>query len=150
MPIANADASACRSLCHGIRAACATSKYVLCLDDDVQLHRSTLTDLVTRLERDPTFFMATGYPFDVPAAGAGLLAYCVLVYHLPLLIAFATSDVTLNVWGGCMLLPLRHLRHDSYGIMRVRPCLLSKCHVCVVARLAVSGMDPVRISLQKL
>jgi hypothetical protein len=47
-----------------------------------------------------------------------------LVYHLPLLIAFATRDVTLNVWGGCMLMPLQHLREDTYGIMRVRLALL--------------------------
>lgn len=106
------------NICHGIRAAAAGNKYVLCLDDDVQLHRDTLSTFVARLERDPSFFMATGYPFDVPARGSGFLPYCTLVYHLPLIIAFSLSDVTLNVWGGCMLLPLEHLRNDTYGFMQ--------------------------------
>lgn len=58
-----------------------------------------------------------GYPFDVPEAGASLLTYCCLVYHLPLVIAFSVRQRTSFVWGGCMLLPLADLRSDAHGIM---------------------------------
>jgi len=107
-----------RSLCHGVAVASARSKYVLCVDDDVQLHQHTLTTLVSRLEGDASLFVATGVPFDVPAPGSGLLTYCMLVYHLPILIAFSVLETTFNVWGGCMLLPLDALRSDRYGIVR--------------------------------
>lgn len=63
---------------------------------------------------------AAGYPLDVPPPGAGLLTYAVLVYHLPLLIGFSLRPRAPFVWGGCMLLPLAHLRADTYGIMAVR------------------------------
>lgn len=59
----------------------------------------------------------TGYPFDVPEAGASLLTYCCLVYHLPLVIAFSVRQRTSFVWGGCMLLPLADLHSDARGIM---------------------------------
>lgn len=61
-----------------------------------------------------------GYPLDIPPPGAGLLTYAVLVYHLPLLIGFSLRPRAAFVWGGCMLLPLAHLRADTYGIMAVR------------------------------
>ncbi|EIE26447.1 hypothetical protein COCSUDRAFT_58985 [Coccomyxa subellipsoidea C-169] len=92
-------------------------KWILCLDDDVLLHPTTLNDLVAAAEADPTSFMVTGYPFDVPEAGASLLTYCCLVYHLPLVIAFSVRQRTSFVWGGCMLLPLADLRSDANGIM---------------------------------
>lgn len=102
----------------GISQCSAASKYVLCLDDDVSLHPSTISMLVDVLERDPTLFMATGYPFDIPPARCGLLTYCVLVYHLPLLIAFSLFQRTRFVWGGCMMLRLGNLRGDKFGILQ--------------------------------
>ena len=63
--------------------------------------------------------MAAGYPFDVPAPGSSLLTYCVLAYHLPLLVAFSTRQRIQFVWGGCMVLPLGPLRDDRYGIVKV-------------------------------
>ena len=63
--------------------------------------------------------MAAGYPFDVPAPGSSLLTYCVLAYHLPLLVAFSTRQRIQFVWGGCMVLPLEPLRDDRYGIVKV-------------------------------
>lgn len=68
-----------------------------------------------------------GYPLDIPPPGAGLLTYAVLVYHLPLLIGFSLRPRAAFVWGGCMLLPLAHLRADTYGIMAVR--WGNRCHM---------------------
>ncbi|KAK9841846.1 hypothetical protein WJX81_007075 [Elliptochloris bilobata] len=101
----------------GVRAARPGHKWVLCLDDDIELHPRSLADLVAAAEADPAAFMATGYPLDIPPPGAGLLTYAVLVYHLPLLIGFSLRARAAFVWGGCMLLPLAHLRADTYGIM---------------------------------
>jgi len=69
-----------------------------------------------------TGMLLVGYPLDIPPVGAGLLTYAVLVYHLPLLIGFSLRPRAAFVWGGCMLLPLAHLRADTYGIMAVRWC----------------------------
>ena len=54
--------TAARSIVTGVKAASSQSKYVLCLDDDVILHPSTLQSLVKKLENDPSAFMATGMP----------------------------------------------------------------------------------------
>ena len=63
--------------------------------------------------------MVAGYPFDIPEAGAGLLTYCALVYHLPLVTAFSVAQRVSFVWGGCMLLPRAGLAvDDTAGIMR--------------------------------
>ena len=48
------------SIVTGVRAASPQSKHILCLDDDVILHPSTLQNLVIRLENDPSAFMVTG------------------------------------------------------------------------------------------
>jgi hypothetical protein len=134
------------SLCTGVRCAAPDSAYVLCLDDDAELHPSTITDLVAAVEcpsshacdaraahgaaprrgEDPRdgAFMATGYPFDVPAPGSGLFSYCVMAYHLPLIILFCLRGETANVWGGCMLLPLEALRSGSVALLQARsPCV---------------------------
>jgi hypothetical protein len=60
-------------------------RYLLCLDDDILLHRGSLERLVAPLEADPHLFMATGYPFDLPAPGAGYVAYAMLVRILHVL-----------------------------------------------------------------
>jgi hypothetical protein len=65
----------------------------------------------------------------VPPRGAGLLTYCVLAYHLPLLIAFSIRQRTSFIWGGCMLMPLADLRTDRYGFMKV--CLEASMSVCL-------------------
>ena len=49
-----------RSLLAGIRGASRAAQYVLCLDDDVLLHRGLLAALVRDMEADATLFMATG------------------------------------------------------------------------------------------
>ncbi len=43
-----------------MQAANQTHKWVLCLDDDVLLHPTTLDDLVAAAEGDPCGFMVTG------------------------------------------------------------------------------------------
>ena len=80
------------------------------------LYASTTDQQVCTPEQG-VFYCAVGYPFDIPSAGAGILSYAALVYHLPLLIAFSVSQTTSFVWGGCMLFPLESMTNDSYGIM---------------------------------
>ena len=48
------------NLRRGILEASQNSKYVLCLDDDIQLHPSFLQTAVHQLESDPSAFMLTG------------------------------------------------------------------------------------------
>ena len=48
-----------------IQAASEDSEYVICVDDDVALHPSTVTESVAALERDQSAFMLTGM-FDHP------------------------------------------------------------------------------------
>ena len=62
-----------------------------------------------------------GYPFDVPPPRSSLPAYLALSYHLPLLIAFSVAHDAAFVWGGCMLLRMKHLRPgDPSGLLKVR------------------------------
>jgi len=44
----------------GVRAAAGRHKWVLCLDDDIELHPRSLADLVAAAEAEPGAFMATG------------------------------------------------------------------------------------------
>ncbi|CAL5219139.1 g915 [Coccomyxa viridis] len=101
----------------GIEGASAEHQWVLCVDDDVLLYEAFLEDLIRSMQQRPSFFMATGYPFDIPGRNASIATYCCLAYHLPLSIAFAVREHTTFVWGGCMLLPLAALRSDRYGIL---------------------------------
>ena len=59
-----------------------------------------------------------GYPFDIPPPDADLLTLCMLVYHLPLLIAFSVRQQTDFLYGGCMLFPLEPLRSGQYPFIR--------------------------------
>lgn len=100
------------NLIAGIRAAHSASKYILCLDDDIHLHPTTLQNFVFDMEQNPSIFMCTGYPFDIPPRGATLATYCTLAYHLPLVIAFSLRQHTQFVWGGCMLFRKEGLEAD--------------------------------------
>lgn len=106
------------NLLAGIRQAGGEAQYILCLDDDVLLHSGLLASLVRDMEADSSLFMATGYPFDVPAEEADLLSYCALSYHLPLIIPFSVKERTEFVWGGCMLFRAAEMRHDARGILQ--------------------------------
>lgn len=98
-------ASSCSQKIHnqlaGVEAAGEEVRYVLFLDDDVEPHPHCLEQLVQCMEADPSLFMATGYPFDVPPHGASLATYCTLAYHLPLLIAFSVSAPALCGAAAC-------------------------------------------------
>jgi cellulose synthase/poly-beta-1,6-N-acetylglucosamine synthase-like glycosyltransferase len=48
------------NLMAGVRAAAGRHKWVLCLDDDIELHPRSLADLVAAAEAEPSAFMATG------------------------------------------------------------------------------------------
>ncbi|KAG2437459.1 hypothetical protein HXX76_006109 [Chlamydomonas incerta] len=112
--------SAGSSTAAGSSGSIAAGGYVLCLDDDVQLHPGSVAELVAEMEADPGLFMATGYPFDVLPPGAALPAHLAASYHLPLLIAFSVVPDTAFVWGGCMALRRRHLTPaDPAGLLAV-------------------------------
>lgn len=51
----------------GIKAASGSSKYVLCLDDDVMLHPTAISMLVAAVQDDPEAFMVTGEHRTAPA-----------------------------------------------------------------------------------
>ena len=76
---------------------------------------------IPRSSLDDQAFSHAGYPFDIPQPGAGLPTYCVMAYHLPLVVAFSLKPRIQFVWGGCMLLPLQLLRPDRLGILKVAP-----------------------------
>lgn len=101
------------NLLAGIAAAVPSAAFILCLDDDVRPHPGALAALVADMVAAPELRVATGYPFDVPARGAGVLAYAALAYHLPLVIAFSLAPRTHFVWGGCMLLRGEDVRGDD-------------------------------------
>lgn len=54
-------------------------RFILFLDDDILMHQGAIEDLVRPLLADSGIFMSTGYPFDIPAKGAGLVSYSILV-----------------------------------------------------------------------
>jgi len=83
----------------GLEAAQASSKYVLFLDDDIRLHPGTVRVLVDAMEADAAVLVATGYPLDIPLPRASFAVYCMMVYHLPLLVAFSHGTRSYNVWG---------------------------------------------------
>lgn len=62
---------------------------------------------------------SSGYPFDLVPPRAPLTSYAVLVYHLPLSIAFTVRRRAPFVWGGCMLLRARGLVGDPQGVLQV-------------------------------
>eukprot|EP00873_Tetraselmis_striata_P017485 jgi/Tetstr1/437749/TSEL_026403.t1 len=100
----------------GVERANPEHKYLFFLDDDVQLHPSTLEDLVAVLEDDPSLFMATGYPFDLVPADGSVFSHAIAAYHHILTIGATAREQHMFIWGGCMLLPLRCIQDDGYGI----------------------------------
>ncbi len=85
-------------------------------------HAHTHTHTHTHTHKHPTLTLTPlpcdpGYPFDIPPRGAGLLAYCTLAYHLPLVVPFSLQQRGDNVWGGCMLFRSAELRDDAHGIL---------------------------------
>ncbi|CAD7697953.1 unnamed protein product [Ostreobium quekettii] len=102
---------------YGLCRSARDSKYVLFLDDDVQLHPRSIQLLAEVLELDSSKFMATGFPFDIPPVDSGLPVYCIMAFHMPLLIAFSVCQETKFVWGGCMMIRREALDTDAYGIL---------------------------------
>ena len=76
--------------------------------------------------------MGAGYPFDIPPAGGNVLTYCVLGYHLPLLIAFSISRRTEFVWGGFMLFRLPAMLADTGGILQASVSLRHLACILIV------------------
>mmetsp|Transcript_19855 Transcript_19855/g.55228 ORF Transcript_19855/g.55228 Transcript_19855/m.55228 type:complete len:405 (+) Transcript_19855:295-1509(+) len=100
----------------GVEMANPASKYAFFLDDDVQLHQSSLEDLVGCLENDSSLFMATGYPHDIVTDSSSYFANCIAAVHHVLGIGTCMHERHMFIWGGCMLLPLSILQCDKYGI----------------------------------
>lgn len=101
----------------GVAACPGMSKYVLFLDDDIELHPGSIEELVNSMEQDSQVFVATGYPLDVVVPESSFAAYLMMVYHMPLLIAFSHGKYAMHLWGGCMMVRLEDLREDKYGAM---------------------------------
>jgi hypothetical protein len=122
-----------------LAAAAASSqqcKYILFMDDDVQLHATAIGSLVAELENDPTLLVSTGYTFEIPALSAPsisksglalpaavakppLIHYVLTVYRALNMGGFGTTRPSF-VWGGCMMLPRAVLfenRHQLTSIL---------------------------------
>lgn len=91
----------------GIRGAAPASRYVLCLDDDVQPHPGLLAALVADMQADASLFMATGKAWAVPSGrgdsrlGAGVAAGGCFVFggkaasgHMRFNIEMPSSDLS--------------------------------------------------------
>lgn len=100
----------------GVAKANSAHKYLFFLDDDVQLHPTTLEDLVGTLEGDPSLFMATGYPFDLVSADGSVFSHAIAAYHHILGIGATSTEQHMFIWGGCMLVPLKCIQEDGFGI----------------------------------
>lgn len=69
-----AGAAFLRSLCAGIRTAAADSAFVLCLDDDAMLHRSTIADLVCSVVLPASQKCGQGRPLRQGASGTAAMS----------------------------------------------------------------------------
>lgn len=101
------------SLIAGISATQPGSKYVVCIDDDVQLHPMALSSLIMDMEECPECHVGTGYPFDIPDPKSNVLTYAALSYHLPLVIGLSLHTKTQFVWGGCMVFRAEDVSKDD-------------------------------------
>lgn len=88
-----------------------------------------------------------GYPFDLVPQGAPLQAYAVLVYHLPLSIAFTIRRRAPFVWGGCMMLRARELRDDRHGVLKVGARADRRLSKYKEAQHACRGADGLNVAL---
>ena len=100
----------------GAKASSPDSKYILFLDDDIQLHPGSIGELVRVMEDRPQVFVCTGYSFDIPSTPS-LAAYAAVAYRLPLQIGMASGGKVFFVWGGCIFLRTEDLRSNRYGMM---------------------------------
>lgn len=95
-----------KAMVTGVDCASEDADFVLFHDDDAVSHPMVCTSLVNCFRRKTRPLLATGYPFDLPpATGGSILCHAILSYHAVLGIAFSQGEVSLHVWGGCMLLP---------------------------------------------
>ncbi|KAM7259301.1 hypothetical protein ACFE04_015042 [Oxalis oulophora] len=93
------------------------SKYLLFLDDDVRLHPGSIGALTAEMLKNPSIFIQTGYPLDLPSGSLG--SYCIYEYHMPCSMGFATGGRTFFLWGGCMMMHTDDFRQDRFGIVSV-------------------------------
>lgn len=117
-PQATCSSQKIQNILTGLASMPATANFVVCLDDDVVLPPYALQPLIEGLRDDSSLFMATGYPMDVPETGSNLFTYCMMAYHLPLLIALSIRQHSNFVWGGCMVFRAETLRSDTIGIVK--------------------------------
>mmetsp|Transcript_62610 Transcript_62610/g.198241 ORF Transcript_62610/g.198241 Transcript_62610/m.198241 type:complete len:382 (-) Transcript_62610:234-1379(-) len=101
----------------GAASVSPSSDYVLFIDDDIHFHGSTLCTLVAEIESDPGVFLVTGFPFDIPHEHGDFGSYCMMAYHLPLLVAFSIPSESRFAWGGCMMMSADALRRNSHGVV---------------------------------
>ena len=68
------------------------SEFVLFLDDDIRLHRSTIGTLVVSMD-DPRTFLSNGFPFDLPGESGSFANYLTMVYHMAGLVRIMRSHL---------------------------------------------------------
>eukprot|EP00294_Goniomonas_avonlea_P003006 CAMPEP_0114548520 /NCGR_PEP_ID=MMETSP0114-20121206/5026_1 /TAXON_ID=31324 /ORGANISM="Goniomonas sp, Strain m" /LENGTH=510 /DNA_ID=CAMNT_0001733117 /DNA_START=26 /DNA_END=1558 /DNA_ORIENTATION=- len=105
------------NMLEGVSMVDRESKYVLFLDDDVGLYRTTFRDLVMEIEADDKVFVATGFPYDwMPSKDVPFPSYLKLVYRWTSLLLLYKERPPV-VWGGCMLMRREDLHSNRYGMM---------------------------------
>lgn len=94
-----------------------TSEFVTFLDDDIRVHKGTLTSLVSSLLANSQAMVSTGYSVEAPVAlttkgrrePPSLANHLVMVYRMINMISFAFTHVPF-CWGGCFCIR----RQDIY------------------------------------
>lgn len=86
-----------------VARASEASTYVAILDDDIQLHPSSIGRWVAELEAHPEVFVGSGYSFDwVHPDAMSLPTQLVLMWRMVAMAAFM-HERPINVWGGALM-----------------------------------------------
>ncbi|KAG9395726.1 Ceramide glucosyltransferase [Carpediemonas membranifera] len=105
----------CHAQLCGVAQTSAQSKYILFMDEDAVLTRSTIPALVHSLATNPDTFAATGLGFDYPVPGTPLWSYLLLAYRTINMTAFITERPNF-AWGGCLMMRREDFFVNKYAI----------------------------------
>lgn len=95
----------------GVEAASPSMEYVLFLDANGHMHAGTVGVMVEELVNDKKVFAVSGFPLDIPQAGASVWAWTMCQYRYVVLSEFSQHRTTFP-WGGAMLMRRAEIEND--------------------------------------